>query len=189
MKARDKKCLCLDVRNLLGSHNLKIPERTNAPRGLTDKAQASRLGFFRRIASSRNGLRSRPTRLPLSARVAQTSTDGCPWPLSPDLAPKSLVSLPITQARVFVVGLPIAIRKGTFRLGRETNTKKDATSTLFGVAQSLGSRKRSCIRGNAVALCGRRNNRDRLSRVPSFSNISGQYSPTQDCRRSIFMSQ
>ena len=63
MTARDKECLSLDIRNLLGSRNLKIGERTDAPRRLTDEAQASRLGFFRQIASSRKELRSGESRL------------------------------------------------------------------------------------------------------------------------------
>ena len=103
----------------------KSPERTNAPRGLTDKAQASRLGFFRRIASSRNGLRSRPTRLPLSARVARDIDRRPPVATFAPPRPKvSGVSAHNPSPGYYVVGLPIAIRKGTFRLGRGNEHEK-----------------------------------------------------------------
>ena len=122
---RDKKCLCLDVRNLPGSPNLKTGERTKAPRRLTDKAQAHRLGFFCRIASSRNGLRSRLTRLPLSARVARDIDRRPPMATFAPPRPKvSGVSAHNPSPGYYVVGLPIAIRKGTFRLGERTECEK-----------------------------------------------------------------
>jgi hypothetical protein len=131
MKARDKKCLCLDVRNLFGSHNLKIGERKTTPRRLTDKAQANRLGFFRHIASSRNGLRSRPTRLPLSTRVARDIDRRPPVATFARLSPKvSGVSAHNPSPGYYVVGLPIAIRKGTFRFGEGTKHEKSPTFSL-----------------------------------------------------------
>ena len=117
-------CLCWDVRNLRGSHNLKTPERTNATPGLTDKAQAHRLGFFRRIASSRNGLRSRPTRLPLSARVARHRQAAARGHFRPTFPQSLWFSAHNPSPGYYVVGLPIAIRKGTFRLGRGNEHEK-----------------------------------------------------------------
>ena len=71
MKGRDIFCLCLFVRNLLGSHNLNPPQRTIATRGLREQAQVQRLGFFRGNASSGNNLRAAFTRLRLSGVVAR----------------------------------------------------------------------------------------------------------------------
>ena len=125
MKARDKKCLCLDVRNLLGSHNLKIPRANKRDPGVNRQSSGPQPGLFSSDRQFPQGLRSGRSRLALSARVARDIDRRPPVATFTRPRPKvSGVSAHNPSSGYYVVGLPIAIRKGTFRLGRGNEHEK-----------------------------------------------------------------
>ena len=109
------------VRTEFGPRNLNPPERTKAPRGLRDQADANHVGFFRGKASSGKELRSGRSRLCLSAAVARdTHVRASPATFGRILAKLSLVSPHNPSPGYFVVGLDRASRNVSFRLGKGT---------------------------------------------------------------------